>query len=181
MSDALDLCPNTPSGEAVDTYGCSASQRDSDGDGVSDAVDQCPGTPVGETVDAVGCPVSVSYDLDGDGFSTDGSTAMDCDDADASVYPGAPEIKHDGVDQDCNGYDLTIDILKAGYNGKRDQLSVEATSALGKSAGLSVQGYGSMSWNQRKGNWGLNLRNAGGNPGSITVTGVEGSETGAVQ
>ncbi len=38
-------------------------------------------------------------DLDGDGFSED---AGDCDDLDASAYPGALEIC-DGVDNDCNG------------------------------------------------------------------------------
>ena len=31
--------------------GCSASQRDSDGDGVKDNVDKCPNTPAGEKVD----------------------------------------------------------------------------------------------------------------------------------
>ena len=39
-------------------------------------------------------------DADGDGFSTgDG----DCDDTDASVYPGGPDTSVDGVDQDCDG------------------------------------------------------------------------------
>ena len=43
-------------------------------------------------------------DDDGDGFAeVDG----DCDDVDASIAPGAPEIPYDGVDQDCDGADLT--------------------------------------------------------------------------
>jgi len=37
-------------------------------------------------------------DVDGDGFTRD----VDCDDADAAVFPGADEIC-DGIDNDCNG------------------------------------------------------------------------------
>ncbi len=40
-------------------------------------------------------------DADGDGFSP----PEDCDDADASVYPGAPDDWYDGVDHDCAGND----------------------------------------------------------------------------
>lgn len=48
-------------------------------------------------------------DQDGDGFYPDndcGITPMgDCDDNDASVYPGAEEVCGDGIDQDCDGED----------------------------------------------------------------------------
>lgn len=58
--DDADLCPNTPSGESVDSDGCSNSQKDSDGDGVTDDNDLCPDTPAGEAVDSDGCSASQS-------------------------------------------------------------------------------------------------------------------------
>nr|MCU0604716.1 putative metal-binding motif-containing protein [Desulfobacterales bacterium] len=33
------------------------------------------------------------------------SKNLDCNDRNASIYPGAPEIPDDGIDQDCNGVD----------------------------------------------------------------------------
>jgi hypothetical protein len=58
-------------------------------------------------------------DADGDGHHLPGSCNApddDCDDADASVHPGAPEIPYDGVDQDCDGSDLT-DLDGDGFDG----------------------------------------------------------------
>lgn len=40
-------------------------------------------------------------DLDADGFSPNQG---DCDDGDPTVYPGAPEICGDNIDNDCNGF-----------------------------------------------------------------------------
>ncbi|MBL4869078.1 MAG: thrombospondin type 3 repeat-containing protein, partial [Pseudomonadales bacterium] len=61
--DRLDVCPDTPAGEAVNEEGCSTSQLDSDNDGVTDNIDECPDTPEGQIVDSVGC----ISDRDGDG------------------------------------------------------------------------------------------------------------------
>jgi len=69
------------------------------------------------------CTTPYLIDSDGDGFGDDESEVLlaceappgrveeggDCDDADASVYPGAAEVADDGVDQDCNGRDAAIE------------------------------------------------------------------------
>ncbi|MCP4353308.1 MAG: SUMF1/EgtB/PvdO family nonheme iron enzyme [Desulfobacterales bacterium] len=49
---------------------------------------------------------TADIDIDGDGYK---ETQGDCNDNDASVYPGAGEILNDGIDQDCNGSDLIGD------------------------------------------------------------------------
>jgi subtilisin family serine protease len=117
-----------------------------------------------------------NLDQDGDGYPA----GVDCNDNNASIRPGAPEIKHDGVDQDCNGYDLTIDIVKAQYNRRQAKLVVEATSALGASAQLQLVGYGPMTWKPVAARWVISVTGVGTKPASVTVTGVEGSTSAAV-
>ena len=54
-------------------------------------------------------------DNDSDGYT---ENQGDCNDGDATVYPGAVEICGDGVDQDCNGNDLAcpVDYISGSYN-----------------------------------------------------------------
>ncbi len=120
-------------------------------------------------------------DADGDGYfaETVCGSDQDCDDDDPDIYPGAPEIKHDGIDQDCNGYDLTIEIISAIYHPDVDELEVIATSDLRRRAGLQVDGYGPMTWKRRLRQWKLVVSPAGGDPGIIVVSGKEGLETAA--
>jgi len=129
-------------------------------------------------------------DADGDGFPAraDDPGLRDCDDQDPDIFPGAAEIKHDGIDQDCNGYDLTIDILTALYDPVRDILQVEATSARGVEAGLAVfaapPGGGLAKprrMNYFNGRWTAVVRQLGGDPGTVSVLGREGVESAATR
>lgn len=69
--------------------------RDADGDGHGDPNNSSPMTA---HVDSGG---SVSYTAD-EGYILDNT---DCNDGDASIYPGAIDTVSDGIDQDCDGSD----------------------------------------------------------------------------
>jgi len=131
---------------------------------------------VAAAYESLGDPVVGCTDGDGDGYfaEADCGTVQDCRDTDASIFPSATEIIGDGTDQDCNGFDLTIVISSVDYTAKRDILSVTATSALDSAANLELIGYGPMKWDRKKMQWTISIRSAGGNPGSVTVSGPEG-------
>jgi subtilisin family serine protease len=54
-------------------------------------------------------PPAQCIDGDADGFFPINGcgTELDCNDGDDTIYPGAPEVCGDGIDQDCNGQDKT--------------------------------------------------------------------------
>jgi len=77
----------------------------------SDAVDNnCNGLSDTADPNAVGCPLDCT-DNDGDGYSIEGGScgAVDCDDSNAEVNPGALELCGDGSDNNCNGLVDSLD------------------------------------------------------------------------
>ncbi|MCA9611369.1 MAG: peptidoglycan DD-metalloendopeptidase family protein [Polyangiales bacterium] len=123
-----DVCADAPTCPA----GLDAEWR-CDGDGRA----RCVGGEVSRETCANGCEMrdgddvcrDAPVDLDGDGHNT----SVDCDDADATRFPGATETCGDGVDQDCDGEDL----LCPGQDGgpARDGGSVDDDGGATRDAG----------------------------------------------
>jgi hypothetical protein len=122
-----EICGNSVDDDCDGATDEGCSEHDLDGDGFGADTGDCndadagvfPGAPepcCSRTLQgqpgALGacdknCDESVDFcaatDVDEDGYSP----PEDCDDGDSAVYPGAPEPCGDGVDQDCDGADLS--------------------------------------------------------------------------
>ena len=122
----LGVSTSVPTGYVVDDTDCDdtdasinpgATEIEYDGiDQNCDGKDVLDGTP----------PKFLTFylDADGDGYGdpnkskTSITSTMpflgyvvnntDCDDSDPSIHPGATEIENDGIDQNCDGYDIII-------------------------------------------------------------------------
>jgi len=112
---------------------------DADNDGIGDTPYAIPG---GESFDYAPLVYLSAVDNDGDGYNSE----EDCDDDDASIYPGAPELC-DGIDNDCDALvdeDLTFDLDADGHTstdsclGSKDDC--DDTNALINPDGLDIPG-----------------------------------------
>jgi serine protease AprX len=123
-------------------------------------------------VDAAAAYVTLSQpvDEDGDGYAV----SSDCDDQDPSVFPGAREVRRDGVDQDCNGYDLTIDVKYAVYSHDGSKLSLRVSSSLRARAALEIVGVGPLTWRKVRRDWIFDAATPPGPMKQIIIRGIEG-------
>lgn len=63
----------------------------------------------------------------------------------------------------------SISVTTAEWHAKRKRLTIYANSSNQPERTLTVDGFGTMEWNQRKNRYELKLRNVNSNPGTITI------------
>ena len=67
------------------------------------------GSPVDTGPTDTGGTTVADYDLDNDGFDDVAFGGTDCDDSDATIHPGAPDVPYDGIDHACDGLEDDLD------------------------------------------------------------------------
>ncbi len=123
--NAMDSCPNTPSGESVDENGCSSAQKDSDLDGVTDNLDKCPDTFPNAEVNIDGCSQDqIDMDLDGVPDIRD-----NCDDTQLGATVNEEGCEIVILDSDLFQIEAVGEACKDASNGRID-IQTEDTSTV---------------------------------------------------
>jgi len=120
--------------------------------------------------------IAPTTDADGDGYEVGPIPVGDCNDTDPLINPGVIETSpaNDGIDQNCDGLDLSIIVTQAAFQGS--WLNVTATSNLHSAANLSIRGHGDMQWSDNDQVWWKKIQFKGNEarPSTIIVDGIEG-------
>ena len=139
--------------------GCNDSDSDDDNDSTTGTVETTTWYMDADN-DGYGDPdISIEAEAQPDGYVS-GNT--DCDDSTAGIHPGATEICGDGIDQDCDGSDLTCETnvyyKDADADGYSDATALED----------SVQADGYYEADELIATWGdCDDNNADINPGAV--------------
>jgi hypothetical protein len=109
VDDACDCTDPDVDNDGYDSVSCGGDDcNDLDPDIHPDATEICD-DGIDQDCDGwdAACDCS-DPDADNDGYDSARCDGNDCDDTNLDIHPGAPEIPCDGIDQDCDGFDLCI-------------------------------------------------------------------------
>ena len=143
--------------------GCNDSDSDDDDSSTTETVEPTTWYMDADS-DGYGDPhISIEAATQPDGYVADNT---DCDDSSADIHPGATEISNDGIDQDCDGTDITWEITIFYKDADADGYSDETTEA------ATVQPDGYYEAEDLIATWGdCDDSNAAVNPGAVEICG----------
>jgi len=101
-------------GDGFDAISCGGDDCRDDAPGINPGAAEICGDGIDQDCTGADLLCTCTTDVDVDGwiacacYDTPAPGTCDCNDDDARINPDMPEIANDGIDQDCDGTDLTI-------------------------------------------------------------------------